>query len=669
MQRAGRTLTGAVSFPVLVWLFCLGACASDSTLRAAEDLSVLPVETDEGPTKRMLSRYVKRLAYEALDRRRELYENIKTPEEAAVRQKQLRARFVEHLGGFPHRTPLKPRTVGIIEGDGYRVEKVIYESQPRHYVTAVLFLPEAKPPFPGVVVPCGHSRSGKAAQQRMCIFLAKSGIAALSYDPIGQGERSQILDSNGGQRFKATTEHNAIGKGSIPLGRNTATFRVWDGMRSIDYLAGRKEVDADRIGVTGCSGGGTLTSYLMALDERVACAAPSCYITSLGRLIDTIGPQDAEQNIHGQLSYGMDHADYLLMRAPKPTLVLASTHDFFDINGTWDSFRQAKRFYTRLGFAERISLVETDAKHGYPKLQREAMVRWMRRFLLGIDEPVTEPDFETHSTAELQCTASGQTLLLKDAKSVIDLNVEFNTQLAVKRMALWSAADNTPALATVRRIAGIRTLSDLPLPKVTRHGTIQRDGYQIEKLAIATEPGIQLPALLFHPAKSGGQRYLYLNGNGKHADALPDGPIDRLVRAGNTVLAMDVRGLGETATGSSDVTIAYLLDRSLVGMRTEDVLTAARFLSTRNRDSGAAKIHLIAVGAVEVPAIHAVALESQLFSSLKTGDSVSTWSDVVGDPTLGRMSNTIHGALTTYDLPDLLNAFDSARKDSDRPPR
>ena len=112
-------------------------------------------------------------------------------------------------------------------------------------------------------------------------------------------------------------------------------------------------------------------------------------------MIDTIGPQDAEQNIHGQLAFGMDHADYVMMRAPKPTLILASTHDFFDIEGTWDSFRQAKRFYTRIGFAERIDLVETDAKHGYPKLQREAMIRWMRRFLLGIDEPITEPEFGT----------------------------------------------------------------------------------------------------------------------------------------------------------------------------------------------------------------------------------------------------------------------------------
>ena len=183
-------------------------------------------------------------------------------------------------------------------------------------------------------------------------------------------------------------------------------------MRGIDYLQSRKEVMPDRIGCTGNSGGGTLTAYLMALDERILCASPSCYICGFPRLLETRWPQDAEQNIFGQVAFGMDHADYLLMRAPKPTLLSVATRDYFDIHGAWDVFRQAKRWFTRLGFAERVNLVETDAKHGYPKLQREAMVGWMRRFLLGIDEPVTEADFETHSSSQLQCTPGGQVLLM-----------------------------------------------------------------------------------------------------------------------------------------------------------------------------------------------------------------------------------------------------------------
>ena len=219
MKLTASTLVGLVGAILALSLL--------SSRAAAGDLDVLPAETADGPSREQFSRAIKRLAYEALDRRLERYETINTPEQVAAYQTDMRKRFVEALGGFPDRTLLNAKTVGTLKGDGYRVEKVIYESQPRHHVTAVLFLPDSKPPFPGVVVPCGHSRSGKVAQQRMCILLAKNGIAALSYDPIGQGERSQLLDSNGKQRFKATSEHNLVGMGSTLLGRNTATFRIW----------------------------------------------------------------------------------------------------------------------------------------------------------------------------------------------------------------------------------------------------------------------------------------------------------------------------------------------------------------------------------------------------------------------------------------------------------
>lgn len=655
MTHSIRTLGSAtVSCATII----AALCDLSPGLFAEDDLRVLPVETDAGPTSAMLSRHVRRLADEAFERRRKEYESVKTAEDAVARQSRLRKHFLEHLGGLPERTPLDARTVGTIDGDGYRVEKVMYESQPAHHVTAVLFLPKSPPPYPGVVIPCGHSSTGKAAQQRMCILLAKNGIAALSYDPIGQGERSQILDDDGKQKYRATSEHNVIGQSSVPLGRNTATFRIWDGMRSIDYLAGRSEVDEDRIGVTGCSGGGTLTSYLMALDERVACAAPSCYITSFQRLLDTIGPQDAEQNIHGQLAFGMDHADYLMMRAPRPTLVLASTHDFFDIDGTWDSFRQAKRFYTRLGYAERVSLVETDAKHGYPKLQREAMVRWMRRFLLGIDEPVTEPDFETHSTGELQCTPDGQVMLMDGERSVLDLNVDFSNRLSGQRRTKWKVGSERQTLDEVRRLAGIRKLEDLPLCKVVEHGFVQREGYRIGKCSIQPEPGIHLPMLLFAPPQPSGRRVLYLHGDGKGADAEPGGRIEQLVRRGDQVLAVDLRGMGETKTTGRDVMISYLLGQSLVGIRAQDVLTASLTFRNRKLSDPSDRIHIIAEGRAIPPAVHAAALEPELFASLEMKGDVPSWADVVRLPTTGRMSETVHGALTVYDLPDLVRSFE-----------
>ncbi len=631
----------------------------------ADDLTVMR-DIGGKPPKQMMSRYLKSLAYEAFQRRPEAYEALKTPEQVAAYQERMRGAFVEHLGGFPKRTPLNPKIVGTLRGEGYHIEKLIYESQPRHYVTALLYLPDTKPPFPAVLVPCGHSRDGKVSYQHVCILLAKYGIAALCYDPIGQGERYQLLDENGKPRFKSTTEHTLLGAACILLGRNTATYRIWDGVRSLDYLASREDIDATRIGVTGCSGGGTLTSYLMAIDQRVACAAPSCYITSFQRLMETIGPQDAEQNIHAQIAFGMDHADYLMMRAPKPTLLLASTHDFFDIDGTWDTFRQAKRIYTRLGFAERVALVETDAKHGYPRLQREAILRWMQRWLAGIDKTATEPEIKTRSERELLCTAPGQTMLMEGARSVMDLNVELNRGVDKQSRQLWKPGNRERALAEVRRIAGIRELDDLPKPRVTRLSTVERKGYRIEKLVLETEPGIQLPALIFKPAKPTGERSLYLHGEGKHVDAQPGGPIEDLVRSGHLVLAVDLRGTGETGPSSQsiwggdsdDIFLAYLLGKSFVGMRADDVLVSARFLSGIEHGKTPGRVNVVAVGVAGPAALHAAAVEPQLFDTLKLKGALGSWSDVVRNPGAGgHLVNVVHGVLHAYDLPDLLRTL------------
>ena len=272
---------------------------------------------------------------------------------------------------------------------------MIFESRPSHHVTANLYMPEGTPPFPGVLLPCGHSDNGKAYEdyQRASILLAKNGMAVLCYDPIGQGERYQMLDAQGKPVVRGTTEHTMAGIGAILVGRQLASYRIWDGLRALDYLASRPEIDPARLACTGNSGGGTMTSYLMALDDRIAVAAPSCFITSLERLFATIGPQDAEQNITGQVAAGLEHADYITMRAPKPTLLTVGTRDFFDIQGSWDSFREVKLIYGRFGFGERVDLFESDEPHGFTRPRRVATARWMRRWLLNKDDAVDEPDF------------------------------------------------------------------------------------------------------------------------------------------------------------------------------------------------------------------------------------------------------------------------------------
>ena len=243
----------------------------------------------------MMHSYLQPLVAQACKRRTAEYEQLRTAEQIATYQESRHRFFVENLGGFPERTPLNPTVVGEIKRDGYRIEKILFESQPQHYVTAAMYLPQAVGQHPCVLVPCGHAQNGKAGvlYQRVCTLLARNGLAAFCYDPIGQGERSQLLDSAGKAKYGCTQEHTILGMGSILLGINTARYRIFDGMRALDYVVSRPDVDPTRIGCTGNSGGGTLTSYLMALDPRIACAAPSCYLTSFERLLMTHGPGDA----------------------------------------------------------------------------------------------------------------------------------------------------------------------------------------------------------------------------------------------------------------------------------------------------------------------------------------------------------------------------------------
>ena len=648
----------------ITMVVCLGL-----TLNAAvfsqDDLRVLPEKIDNVSPGDMMSHYLRRLAGQKFEDWKQQYEQRKTPEQIAEYQKRLRKKFIEAIGGLPERTPLNPQVTGIISRDGYRVEKVIFESQPKHHVSALLFLPDAgkyKPLYPGVLVPCGHSDNGKAYEsyQTMGAILALNGMAGLVFDPIDQGERSQMLSQL--PKLAGTRAHTMLGVGSILLGRNTATFEIWDGMRAIDYLQSRPEVDPKRIGCTGNSGGGTQTSYLMSLDERIVAAAPSCYITGFERLLDTIGPQDAEQNIYGQLAFGMDHADYLMMQAPMSILICAATEDFFDITGVWNSFRYAKRLYTRMEFAERIDLLENDAGHNYNRLQRQGVVRWMSRWLLDKDQPITEPEIKLLSDEEVLCAPGGQVMNLDGARSTYDLNLDLERNLAVRRKKQWANKGRAELLDEVRKAAGMRRLADLPEPKVANSGTVERDGYQVKKIILTPADGIYLPALMFVPDTDAGQpAVLYIHEQGKAADAAPGGPIEAIVKAGKCVLAVDVRGTGETqqpkqgqlsgATGLDwkDVFTAYLLGRSYVGMRAEDVLVCARFLKQQ-----AGPVELIAAGNVTIPALHAAALEPELFGSVKLTGLLSSWSNAIeSGRSYNQQVNAVHGALTTYDLPDL----------------
>jgi cephalosporin-C deacetylase-like acetyl esterase len=613
---------------------------------------------------RLIQTHLNQRADELIQTHAEQRNALDTPEELAAYQQKQRDFFEQQLGGFPERTPLNARVTGTLERDGFTVEKVVFESRPNFYVTANLYLPTGEGPFPGVLVPCGHSANGKASElyQRASILLALNGMAALCYDPIGQGERAQILKDDGTQMLGSTLEHTMVGVGSILVGANTSTYRVWDGMRAIDYLQSRPEIDGERIGCTGNSGGGTLTSFLMSLDERIDCAAPSCYLTSFERLLDTEGPQDAEQNWYAQLAHGFDHAEYIITRAPKPTLICAATQDFFDIDGTWDTFRAAKRWYTKLGYPERVTIAEVDQPHGFHQGLREAAVQWMARWLLDRDEPVREPAFEVFTDEELQVTEEGQVLVMDGAISVFDINTERGEALAKSRAELHKNLTQNELKDEIKETVGFRTGDDLPDYEVVDHGEANENGVMVKRIAIASADAPHTPAIQLIPETPSGDHYLIVHGEGK-AVALAQGGLARqLVNEGHTITAIDLYGIGELETPENykgwaeyfsrdwqDYYAAYLIGESFVGMRTEQILQTARAIQTDDKP-----IHLIATGEATVPALHATAFESERFASTVFKDGLETWTELLGQRiTRNQLFNTVHGALRVYDLPDL----------------
>lgn len=568
---------------------------------------------------------------------------IRTPEALKARQAELRKAFLSAIGGFPERTALHPVVVGTILRDGYKVEKILFESRPGFHVTAALFLPDAirfPPPWPGVVIACGHSVNGKAmeAYQRGSALTALHGMAALIFDPIEQGERGR----------GSTRGHNAIGLPALLLGTNTAQIEIWDGMRAIDYLQSRPDIIKDKIGFMGNSGGGTQTAYMMALEDRIKAAAPACYITTLPRVARAIGPQDAEQNIFGQLKFGMDHPDYLTMRAPSPALVAAAIQDFFPIAGARAAVEEAGGMYSILGKPDQIAKVEHDDKHGWAKPMREASVRWMGRWLRGVDAQVTEADsIKLIDEREMQATRTGHVSELAGERTAVEV---LRDRLRTARPA---PVGELPLV--VRQAAGIRTEV-----LVTTRGDFSSPAAGKTARVLLDREGMPLPGLVLAPKKPAAKPpVLLVHSDGKEkARALAE----TFSAEGRVVLNLDLRGHGETMnrlnnfygdSDGSDSYLAYLLGESLVGQRAEDLLAAAAWLESK----GGGKPDLVAAGWTTTPALHAAVAVPGAFGKVSLREAPRDWSEVVQGALPHRYSDVVHGGLMRYTLADLKKAL------------
>lgn len=354
------------------YLFAIALCGS----------LMLPAAEAQQPPSPLL-RELTAIADRHLKERAGAVAAIRDEAAARGRQTEVRARILSLIGGLPdYRGPLNARVTKTTNREGFAIDHVLFESLPGYFVTANLYRPDRPGRHPAILMSMGHWDSGKAAGQLLSANLARKGFVVLAYDPVGQGERQQAFDKRFGRSLIGgpTEQHFSNGAAAILMGQSVARYFIHDGMRAIDYLVSRPEVDAERIGATGCSGGGTQTTYIAALDTRVKVAAVACYMNSFQTLFaGSIG--DSEQSVPGFLAAGLDQTDYVELSAPKPWLMTSTEGDFFTPAGARQVFEEAQRWYKLYGAEERIKWVVGPGGHGTPLVVREAIYAWMIRWL------------------------------------------------------------------------------------------------------------------------------------------------------------------------------------------------------------------------------------------------------------------------------------------------
>ncbi len=274
----------------------------------------------------------------------------------------------------------------MIEEDDLIIEKVIFESRLGVYVTANLYLPKnRKDKCPGVLFQPGHAQNGKFCQdyQKVARLIARGGSAVLLIDPTGQGERSNYTEPGIGEPIvsKAVMDHQTFGAQMFLTQGNSVKYFVADAMRAIDYLQTRPEIDPDKIGATGSSGGGTQTCVISCIDPRVKAAAPGTFVSTRRDIFIQGGAQDSEQIWPGTTDKGFDHHEIVSCFCPKPFLILAVKSDFFPVEGARRVYDASRKFYGLFDAEDNIGIVYDDSQHKYTEVLGKAASEFFAKHL------------------------------------------------------------------------------------------------------------------------------------------------------------------------------------------------------------------------------------------------------------------------------------------------
>ena len=613
---------------------------------------------------------------EAYDRR---IAKLRTRRDAERLRSASRRKLRRIFGPLPERTPLNVRQTGTLERLDHTVEKLIFESRPGYFVTANLYLPKGNGPFPAVLEPCGHSANGKARleYQTLARVFARKGFVSLVFDPVSQGERSnQYGEACEGNSCR---EHNMAGNQMTLVGDFFGGWRLWDGIRAMDLLLSRPEVDNKRVGVTGCSGGGTMTVCLTAVDNRFAFAAPDCFVTDYLSNLESEIPADAEQMPPRMLAEGMDMADFMIAYAPRPTILLSEEHDYFDNRGTRRTFARLQKVYRLLGAPDAIQLYVGRNPHSLERKAREACYGFFARHA-GVEISAKEPPDRAEKDETLYATPEGDVLKLPGARRACDFIAGTAREMAKRRSRVPASrlssllpkvlnlpTRNRPPYFRTLRAVGEAALAPLRFRRLWLYGLEtepHHDGVMAILLHVDPQPGPPRPTYLAHPSPPR-DLIVYIPHTSIRKDLLdgsaPTGDPE------NGFFAVETRGIGRMTAltcGSRDFFEPYgvdyfyashgqMLGLSYVGRRTHDLLAALDLLAAQ----GARRVHLVGRGLGAIlaafagvlhPLVKRVTLKNALLSFHEL-----TQTDVYDWPA----SSLPWEPLPHFDLPDLYRAL------------
>jgi cephalosporin-C deacetylase-like acetyl esterase len=552
---------------------------------------------------------------------------VQTRADAERRKDLVRRKILDLIGGLPARpSSVTAKQFGTLSGGGFRVEKLAYESLPGFWVTANLYIPaNGSGPFPAVLLAPGHEATGKQSQYSWGVNFARNGIMALAIDPLGQGERLQYLDPErrastiGG----STGEHGEANVPAMLVGENIARYFINDSMRGIDYLASRRDVDANRIGAFGCSGGGTSTAYLAALDDRLKVVGVACYITSFQELLPSAtGAQEAEQSIPRFIEQGLDFGDWVEAFAPKPYAIISTTNDMFPFEGARHTYEESKRIYGIYGSEGNLQWITGPGGHGNLGPISPAILGFFQHHLKGTPERDAAFTAERPQRAEdLLVTPTGQV----------------------------STSIGGETIASIVRAHA----RDLP----SKPASIQ----DIRELTGTTAGAAVVPAS--NPQKGGNGRKPAILMLDSPEHAAPE--LDRLAQSGRVVVALQpvpsppgTEGLKSPYLGSFNLLSlrAFLMGKTIVGMQIDEAIRAVDGLAAR-ADVDTSNITIYGNGALGMVALHAAALDSRI-RNVVVEDTLASYRMVLDQPLHRNISEVmIPGVLGKYDVGNLILAI------------